>query len=146
MHLIGCFLAQQAAAADPLNCSPAHPLTVCLLPSVLGFTIFLILVLAFVEVPSSFTKTADVRYRSQPWQPPCGLTETIEALCLLVFLVDLSVKVRCVVHRCYPQSSWCRLDARAFVVWLLVSFGTLNKSVCVCVLSLFISVCVSALV
>uniref|UniRef100_A0A8C6ID18 Two pore channel protein 2 n=1 Tax=Mus spicilegus TaxID=10103 RepID=A0A8C6ID18_MUSSI len=59
---------------------------------VLGFIIFLILILAFVEVPSSFTKTADVRYRSQPWQPPCGLTETIEAFCLLAFLVDLSVK------------------------------------------------------
>jgi len=111
---------------------------------VLGFIIFLILILAFVEVPSSFTKTADVRYRSQPWQPPCGLTETIEAFCLLAFLVDLSVKVRCVVHRCYPQSSWYRLDARAFVVWLLVSFGALNKSLCVCVccLSLLISVCV----
>lgn len=83
---------------DSAGSSP-HPLAVCLLPRVLGFTIFLILVLAFAEVPSSFTRTADVRYRSQPWQPPCGLTETIEALCLLVFLVDLSVKVRWVVPR-----------------------------------------------
>lgn len=73
--------------------------TDCLLPRVLDFTIFLILALAFVEVPSSFTRTADVRYRSQPWQPPCGLTETVEALCLLVFLADLSVKVRWAVHR-----------------------------------------------
>lgn len=63
----------------------------------LGFTIFLILALAFVEFPSSLTRTADVRYRSQPWQPPCGLTEAIEALCMLIFLVDLSVKVRWVV-------------------------------------------------
>lgn len=29
-----------------------------------------------------------------PWNPPCGLTESIEGLCLLVFAADLSVKVR----------------------------------------------------
>uniref|UniRef100_A0A8B7TKU6 Two pore calcium channel protein 2-like n=1 Tax=Castor canadensis TaxID=51338 RepID=A0A8B7TKU6_CASCN len=59
---------------------------------VLNFTIFLILALAFIETPSSFTRTADVRYRSLPWEPPCGLTEGVEALCLLVFLADVSVK------------------------------------------------------
>lgn len=83
----------------------------------LGFTIFLILALAFVEFPSSFTRTADVRYRSQPWQPPCGLTETIEALCMLIFLVDLSVKVRWVVSRgirSYSQSSWCCPDGLSY--------------------------------
>uniref|UniRef100_A0A140LHT5 Two pore segment channel 2 n=1 Tax=Mus musculus TaxID=10090 RepID=A0A140LHT5_MOUSE len=73
---------------------------------VLGFIIFLILILAFVEVPSSFTKTADVRYRSQPWQPPCGLTETIEAFCLLAFLVDLSVKGYLVGQAQLQQNLW----------------------------------------
>ncbi|XP_051001715.1 two pore channel protein 2 [Acomys russatus] len=73
---------------------------------VLDFTIFLILALAFVEVPSSFTRTADVRYRSQPWQPPCGLTETIEALCMLVFLVDLSVKGYLVGQAKLQQNLW----------------------------------------
>ncbi|XP_074257902.1 two pore channel protein 2 isoform X1 [Saimiri boliviensis] len=58
----------------------------------LSFTIFLILFLAFVETPSSLTRTADVRYRSAPWELPCGLTESIEVLCLLVFVADLSVK------------------------------------------------------
>ncbi|XP_053418456.1 two pore channel protein 2 isoform X2 [Nycticebus coucang] len=58
----------------------------------LNFTIFLILVLAFIEIPSSLSKTADVRYRSPPWEPPCGLTESLEVLCLLVFTADLSVK------------------------------------------------------
>nr|XP_034345555.1 two pore calcium channel protein 2 isoform X4 [Arvicanthis niloticus] len=84
---------------------------------VLGFTIFLILVLAFVEVPSSFTRTADVRYRSQPWQPPCGLTETIEALCLLVFLVDLSVKGYLVGQAQLQQNLWLL----AYFVVLVVS-------------------------
>lgn len=59
----------------------------------LSFTISLILLLAFIETPSSLTSTADVRYRSAPWDPPCGLTEGIELLCLLVFVADVSVKV-----------------------------------------------------
>ncbi|XP_014440812.1 two pore calcium channel protein 2 [Tupaia chinensis] len=58
----------------------------------LGFAIFLILALAFIETPSSLTRTADVRYRSPPWEPPCGLTESIEGLCLLLFVADVSVK------------------------------------------------------
>ncbi|GAB1301957.1 Two pore channel protein 2 [Apodemus speciosus] len=83
----------------------------------LGFTIFLILALAFVEVPSSLTRTADVRFRSQPWQPPCGLTETIEALCLLVFLVDLSVKGYLVGQAQLQQNLWLL----AYFVVLVVS-------------------------
>lgn len=49
--------------------------------------------LAFVETPSSLASTSDVRYRLAPWEPPCGLTEGLEALCLLVFTADVSVKV-----------------------------------------------------
>ena len=85
------------------------------LPRFLSFIIFLILSLAFIETPSSLTSTSDVRYRSKPWNPPCGLTESIEGLCLLVFAADLSVKVRgrpqglqpgpSAPHR--PQSSCC---------------------------------------
>lgn len=64
------------------------------LPRVLSFVIFLILSLAFLETPSSFTSTSDIRYRADPWNPPCGLTEGVEGLCLLAFAADLSVKVR----------------------------------------------------
>ncbi|KAL6034666.1 hypothetical protein STEG23_033854, partial [Scotinomys teguina] len=84
---------------------------------VLGFSIFLILTLAFVEFPSSFTRTADVRYRSQPWQLPCGLTETIEALCMLVFLADLSVKGYLVGQAQLQQHLWLL----AYFVVLVVS-------------------------
>lgn len=66
----------------------------CLFFRILSFVIFLILSLAFIETPSSFTSTSDVRYRMAPWNPPCGLTEGVEMLCLLVFVADLSVKVR----------------------------------------------------
>ncbi|XP_021082928.1 two pore calcium channel protein 2 isoform X3 [Mesocricetus auratus] len=84
---------------------------------VLGFTIFLILALAFVEFPSSLTRTADVRYRSQPWQPPCGLTETIEGLCMLVFVVDFSVKSYLVGQAQLQDNLWLL----AYFVVLVVS-------------------------
>ncbi|XP_036442423.1 two pore calcium channel protein 2 [Colossoma macropomum] len=58
----------------------------------LGFTIAMILALAFVEKPSSISYTSDPRYRPTPWEPPCGLTETIEIVCLLIFIADVAVK------------------------------------------------------
>lgn len=60
---------------------------------ILSLTITVILALAFIEKPSSLTVTSDVRYRLPAWNPPCGLTESIELLCFLVFVVDVSVKV-----------------------------------------------------
>ncbi|CAJ1048603.1 two pore calcium channel protein 2 [Xyrichtys novacula] len=58
----------------------------------LGLVIAVVLLLAFVERPSSLSISSDPRYRSQPWQPPCGLTESIEMICLIVFTLDLAVK------------------------------------------------------
>ncbi|XP_053781364.1 two pore channel protein 2 isoform X2 [Desmodus rotundus] len=72
----------------------------------LSFIIFLILSLAFIETPSSLTSTSDVRYRSKPWNPPCGLTESIEGLCLLVFAADLSVKSYLVGWAQFRKSLW----------------------------------------
>ncbi|XP_073906840.1 two pore channel protein 2 isoform X3 [Castor canadensis] len=84
---------------------------------VLNFTIFLILALAFIETPSSFTRTADVRYRSLPWEPPCGLTEGVEALCLLVFLADVSVKGYLVGRAQFQKNRWLL----AYLIGLIVS-------------------------
>ncbi|XP_023566329.1 two pore calcium channel protein 2 isoform X2 [Octodon degus] len=72
----------------------------------LSFTIFLILFLAFIETPSSLTRTADVRYRSPPWEPPCGLTEAVELLCLLVFVADVSVKGYLVGWSQFQKNLW----------------------------------------
>ncbi|KAM6160177.1 two pore channel protein 2 [Erethizon dorsatum] len=72
----------------------------------LSFTIFLILFLAFIETPSSLTVTADVRYRSLPWEPPCGLTEAVELLCLLVFAADVSVKGYLVGWSQFQKNLW----------------------------------------
>ncbi|XP_066239736.1 two pore channel protein 2 isoform X1 [Saccopteryx leptura] len=83
----------------------------------LSCVIFLILALAFVEAPSSFTSTADVRYRTAPWDPPCGLTESLEVLCLLVFVADLSVKTYLVGWAQFRKSLWLL----AYLVVLVVS-------------------------
>ncbi|KAG8522554.1 Two pore calcium channel protein 2, partial [Galemys pyrenaicus] len=72
----------------------------------LSFAIFLVLSLAFVETPSSFTSTSDVRYRAAPWNPPCGLTEAVEGLCLLVFAADVSVKSYLVGWDQFRQNPW----------------------------------------
>lgn len=59
----------------------------------LGLTIAVVLLLAFIERPSSLSASSDPRYRSPSWEPPCGLTEGIEMVCLVVFSLDLAVKV-----------------------------------------------------
>uniref|UniRef100_A0A8D1SG85 Two pore channel protein 2 n=1 Tax=Sus scrofa TaxID=9823 RepID=A0A8D1SG85_PIG len=84
---------------------------------VLSLTIFLILALAFVETPSSLASTSDVRYRLAPWEPPCGLTEGLEALCLLVFTADVSVKGYLVGWAQFRKNPWLL----AYLVVLLVS-------------------------
>ncbi|XP_062405531.1 two pore channel protein 2-like isoform X2 [Sardina pilchardus] len=58
----------------------------------LGTTIAVILGLAFFERPSSWSYTSDPRYRPPPWEPACGLTESIEMLCLCIFGLDFAVK------------------------------------------------------
>ncbi|KAM5248451.1 two pore channel protein 2 [Ctenodactylus gundi] len=83
----------------------------------LNVTIFLILSLAFVETPSSLTRTADVRYRCPPWEPPCGLTEAVELLCLLVFVADVSVKGYLVGWSQFQKNPWLL----AYLVVLAVS-------------------------
>uniref|UniRef100_A0A4W2I810 Two pore segment channel 2 n=1 Tax=Bos indicus x Bos taurus TaxID=30522 RepID=A0A4W2I810_BOBOX len=84
---------------------------------ILSFTIFLILALAFVETPSSLTRTSDVRYRPAPWEPPCGLTEGVEALCLLVFVADVSVKSYLIGWAQFRRNPWLL----AYLVVLLAS-------------------------
>ncbi|XP_031425623.1 two pore calcium channel protein 2-like isoform X2 [Clupea harengus] len=58
----------------------------------LGTTIAVILGLAFFERPSSLSLTSDPRYRPAPWEPACGVTESIEMVCLCIFIVDFAVK------------------------------------------------------
>ncbi|NWX36099.1 TPC2 protein, partial [Notiomystis cincta] len=84
---------------------------------ILSLTITLILALAFIEEPSSLTITSDVRYRLPAWNPPCGLTESTELLCYLVFMVDVSVKSYLIGWKEFWKNKWLM----AYILTLIVS-------------------------
>ncbi|XP_048342425.1 two pore channel protein 2 isoform X2 [Sphaerodactylus townsendi] len=92
---------------------------------ILSITITLILLLAFIELPSSLTVTSDVRYRSKAWEPPCGLTEIIELLCFLVFIVDASVKSYLIGWEEFRKTKWLM----AYIVVLIVSLADWTASI-----------------
>uniref|UniRef100_A0A8B9RMB9 Two pore segment channel 2 n=1 Tax=Astyanax mexicanus TaxID=7994 RepID=A0A8B9RMB9_ASTMX len=72
----------------------------------LGLTIAVILALAFVEKPSSVTHTSDPRFRPAAWEPPCGLTEAIELVCLLIFITDVAVKSHLIGWEEFCTNKW----------------------------------------
>lgn len=80
------------------------PSVVFVCPRLLGIVIAAVLLLAFVERPSSLSVSSDPRYRSVAWEPPCGFTESIEMICLIVFTLDLAIKV----NRCNVKILWAR--------------------------------------
>ncbi|NXG57534.1 TPC2 protein, partial [Hemiprocne comata] len=86
---------------------------------ILSLTITIILALAFIEKPSSLTITSDVRYRVPAWNPPCGLTESIELLCFLVFVVDVSVKSYLIGWEEFWKNKWLM----AYILTLIVSLA-----------------------
>nr|XP_020638448.1 two pore calcium channel protein 2 [Pogona vitticeps] len=82
-------------------------------------TITLILALAFIETPSSLTITSDVRYRSEAWEPPCGLTESVELLCFIIFIADVSVKSYLIGWEEFRKTKWLV----AYILVLLASLA-----------------------
>ncbi|KAK6169402.1 hypothetical protein SNE40_020466 [Patella caerulea] len=48
--------------------------------------------LAFLEYPSSLTWTSDIRDRGERITLPCGVTESIELICLLLLLADTFIR------------------------------------------------------
>ncbi|XP_044172529.1 two pore calcium channel protein 2-like isoform X1 [Acropora millepora] len=73
-----------------------------------GFSlvIFLNLMLAFVEKPSSFTSTSDPRFRGKRPDPPCGVTECVEIFFLLCFVCDLFMKSQFLGRKTFLKSRW----------------------------------------
>uniref|UniRef100_A0A672UTV9 Two pore segment channel 2 n=1 Tax=Strigops habroptila TaxID=2489341 RepID=A0A672UTV9_STRHB len=86
---------------------------------ILGLIITIILALAFIENPSSLTITSDVRYRLPAWNPPCGLTESVELLCFLVFAVDVSVKSYLIGWAEFWKNKWLM----AYILTLVISLA-----------------------
>ncbi|XP_067350545.1 two pore channel protein 2 isoform X2 [Channa argus] len=72
----------------------------------LGLTITVLLLLAFVERPSSLSVSSDPRYRSPPWEPPCGFTESIEMVCLIIFSLDLGIKSYLIGWEEFRKNKW----------------------------------------
>ncbi|XP_038664332.1 two pore calcium channel protein 2 isoform X2 [Scyliorhinus canicula] len=73
---------------------------------VLNTAILVILAMAFFEKPSSLSVTSDLRFRQVLWEPPCGLTEGIEAICLLLFIVDVVIKSYLLGWGEFQKSKW----------------------------------------
>ncbi|XP_070819926.1 two pore channel protein 2 [Chaetodon trifascialis] len=92
----------------------------------LGLTIAVVLLLAFVERPSSLSVSSDPRYRSPPWEPPCGFTESIEMVCLIVFSLDLAVKSYLIGWEEFRKSKW--LIGYTFVISVSIIDWVLSVS------------------
>uniref|UniRef100_A0A674P2N2 Two pore segment channel 2 n=1 Tax=Takifugu rubripes TaxID=31033 RepID=A0A674P2N2_TAKRU len=72
----------------------------------LGLTIAVVLLLAFVERPSSLSLSSDPRRRSTHLNPPCGATESVELVCLVVFALDLAVKSYLIGWDEFRKNKW----------------------------------------
>ncbi|PFX18288.1 Two pore calcium channel protein 2 [Stylophora pistillata] len=82
------------------------------------FIIFLYLMLAFVEKPSSLTLSSDPRFRGKRPDPPCGVTESLEIIFLLCFVFDLVVKGHVLGRRQVIRNKWLL----SYSVVLIISF------------------------
>ncbi|KAJ8349376.1 hypothetical protein SKAU_G00245060 [Synaphobranchus kaupii] len=72
----------------------------------LGMVIAVILTLAFIERPSSLTATSDPRSKQPPWEPPCGLTESMEMVCFVILALDLTVKSYLIGWEEFRKNKW----------------------------------------
>uniref|UniRef100_A0A3B3TMU3 Two pore segment channel 2 n=1 Tax=Poecilia latipinna TaxID=48699 RepID=A0A3B3TMU3_9TELE len=75
-------------------------------PRILGTIIAVVLLLAFVERPSSVSISSDPRHQSSRWEPPCGAPESVEMLCLIIFCLDLAVKSYLIGWEEFRKSKW----------------------------------------
>ena len=97
--------------------------------------IFVILVLAFFEYPTSITLSSDYRYKNTTLhignltidtELPCGVTEFIEIVCLLIFLVNWIVQFYLVGRSRFLKQPWLVVYALMVVISfidLFISFG-----------------------
>ena len=97
----------------------------------LGLVIFLNLMLAFIEYPTSLTLSADSRFRDDTWhmpELPCGVTEAVELLCLLVFLLDCSFRLYLIGWKRFIRRPWLVL----YSIMIAISFADLIVSLTFC--------------
>ena len=92
----------------------------------INFFIAIYLLLAFFEKPSSLHLNSDYRDRhlKAKMTPPCGLTEGVECLCLLIFAIDVLVQFKLIGWHRYIRRPWLVL----YTVLILVSYVDLFVS------------------
>ncbi|XP_033104811.1 two pore calcium channel protein 2-like [Anneissia japonica] len=75
---------------------------------IISSAICVILLLAFFEFPSSLTTgwSSDPRYRKERIEAPCGLTESIELVCLLIFVADIWMKAYLIGNKQFMKQKW----------------------------------------
>lgn len=97
----------------------------------LTFVIFINLMLAFFEYPSSFSLSSDFRFRDRTWhldEPPCGATEAVEIVCLIFFLVDCILRFYLAGWRRFVTKPW--LLVYAFMIGLSFVDVIISLSFC----------------
>lgn len=95
----------------------------------INIVIFIFLILAFFEKPSSLHLNSDYRNTSEKADvnPPCGVTEGIEFICLLIFTCDVLVQFKLIGWRRYIHRPWLVLYTILIIasgIDLIVSLGT----------------------
>lgn len=97
----------------------------------IGFVIFVNMMLAFFEYPTSITLSSDSHYRNLTWRMPelnCGVTESIEVICLMCFLTDCCFKFFLLGWRMFVRKPWLVL----YFVMIMVSFADIGVSLAYC--------------
>ena len=97
----------------------------------LGVIIFIDLMLAFIEYPTSLSLSSDSRFRLKIWHAPdlpCGVTESIEILCLFAFLSDCSLRFYLIGWRRFIRKPWLVL----YAIMIAISFVDLIISLSFC--------------
>ena len=97
----------------------------------LAVVIFVFLILAFFEYPTSLSISSDPTIRKHvPYfnNPPCGVTESIEFICLVLFAVDCGVKFYLLGWRRFIQRKWLVL----YLVMIVLSFPDMFVSLGFC--------------
>ncbi|KAL9984267.1 hypothetical protein ACROYT_G006542 [Oculina patagonica] len=91
-----------------------------------SLVIFLYLMLAFVEKPSSLTLSSDPRFRGKRPDPPCGVTESLELIFLICFVCDLVVKSHVLGRQQVIKNRWLLSYCLVLIISFIDVFVTLS--------------------
>jgi len=105
---------------DPVTLTRFHrPYYTRVVQWTINIVIAVYLLLAFFEAPSSLHLNSDYRVRKNNMDPPCGVTEGIEFLCLFVFTLDILVQFRLIGWKRYIYRPWLVLYSMLIIASLV---------------------------